>query len=146
MSRGPLEVVTQAFAALNRGDLDACTALLEPGFVMHHAGAAPVHGRQVWEHGVQAMRTAFPDLHVRVEDALEQGDRVALRVRLSGTHHGHFFGAPPTGGRIDYVSHEFYRVRDGLLAEEWICSDSATFARQLAGEAAPGGDGHAAHG
>jgi hypothetical protein len=30
-----------------------------------------------------------------------------------------------------YVSHEFYRLRDGLIAEEWICSDTASFFRRL---------------
>ena len=35
------------------------------------------------------------------------------------------------GRAIDYVSHEFYRVADGLLAEEWICSDMTTLLRQL---------------
>jgi hypothetical protein len=29
------------------------------------------------------------------------------------------------------VSHEFYRVADGLIAEEWICSDTATLLSQL---------------
>lgn len=29
-------------------------------------------------------------------------------------------------GEIEYVSHEFYRIADGLIAEEWICSDMAT--------------------
>jgi predicted ester cyclase len=38
---------------------------------------------------------------------------------------------PATGRTIEYVSHEFYRVAGGLIAEEWICSDTATLLRQL---------------
>ena len=34
-------------------------------------------------------------------------------------------------GTIECVSHEFYRIADGLIAEEWICSDMATLLRQL---------------
>jgi DNA-binding transcriptional MerR regulator len=30
-----------------------------------------------------------------------------------------------------YVSHEFYRIAGGLIAEEWICSDTASLFRQL---------------
>jgi predicted ester cyclase len=38
----------------------------------------------------------------------------------------------PTGpAGIHYVSHEFYRVEDGLIVEEWICSDMASLFRQL---------------
>jgi ketosteroid isomerase-like protein len=33
--------------------------------------------------------------------------------------------------RRAYVSHEFYRIAGGLIAEEWICSDTATLLRQL---------------
>jgi predicted ester cyclase len=38
---------------------------------------------------------------------------------------------PATGRRIHYVSHEFYRVEDGVIAEEWICSDMSSLFRQL---------------
>jgi predicted ester cyclase len=38
---------------------------------------------------------------------------------------------PTTGRTIEYVSHEFYRIADGLIAEEWICSDMATLLGQL---------------
>jgi predicted ester cyclase len=39
--------------------------------------------------------------------------------------------ASAVGRVIEYVSYEFYRVADGLIAEEWICSDMATLFRQL---------------
>lgn len=58
-------------------------------------------------------------------------DKVAVRLRFRGTHSGEFMGIPATGSSIEYVSHEFYRIADGLIAEEWICSDMATLLRQL---------------
>lgn len=56
---------------------------------------------------------------------------VALRLTLSGSHHGEFQGIPATGRTISYVSHEFYRVADDQIAEEWICSDIASLFAQL---------------
>jgi predicted ester cyclase len=47
-------------------------------------------------------------------------------IASSGTHQGAFQGIPATGRTISYVSDEFYRVADGLVAEEWICSDMAS--------------------
>ena len=44
---------------------------------------------------------------------------------------GEFLGFPATGRSVEYVSHEFYRIADGLIAEEWICSDMAALFRQL---------------
>jgi predicted ester cyclase len=55
----------------------------------------------------------------------------AVRVRFRGTHSGEFLGFGATGRTVEYVSHEFYRISGGLIAEEWICSDMATLLRQL---------------
>jgi predicted ester cyclase len=54
-----------------------------------------------------------------------------MRLRLHGTHSGDYLGFAATGRQVSYVSHEFYRLTDGKVAEEWICSDTATLFRQL---------------
>ena len=77
------------------------------------------------------MNAAFPDLHAQIEDITAAEDRVAARLTLSGTHTGEYLGFPPTGRAVKYVSREFYRVADGLIAEEWICSDTASLFQQL---------------
>jgi steroid delta-isomerase-like uncharacterized protein len=77
------------------------------------------------------MKRAFPDLEAHVDDIVAADDKVALRLTLRGTHQGEFQGILATGRTIGYVTHEFYRVRDGLIAEEWICSDTASLFRQL---------------
>ena len=100
---------------------------------MHFAELpAPLHGREKWQQGFELMKRAFPDLEAHVDDLVAAEDRVAVRVRFSGTHAGEFQGMPATGRTVHYVSHEFYRVEDGLIAEEWICSDMASLFRQLA--------------
>ena len=40
-------------------------------------------------------------------------------------------GIPATSREVHYVSHEIYRLEDGRVAEEWICSDNASLFRQL---------------
>jgi predicted ester cyclase len=77
------------------------------------------------------MRHAFPDLRADIEDIVAAGDKVAVRLRFRGTHSGEFLGFAATGRTVEYVSHEFYRVAGGLIAEEWICADMATLLRQL---------------
>lgn len=127
----------ETLAALNAGDLDGCLARMTPDFVMHYAELPePLHGTETWRQGTEMMMRAFPDLEVRIDDVVAAEDRVALRLTLHGTHRGDFHlgefqNFPATGRTIQYVSHEFYRVSDGLLAEEWICSDTASLLRQL---------------
>lgn len=128
-----VEVVRAGFEAFNSGDIDACVDRLAPDLVMNLAELPePLHGAEVWRQGFEMMKSAFPDLRAEIEDIFGAGDRVAVRLRLRGTHTGEFQGVPPTGRTVDYVSHEFYRVSDGLISEEWICSDFATLMRQLA--------------
>jgi predicted ester cyclase len=71
-------------------------------------------------------------LHAEIEDIFASGDRVAVRLRMRGTHQAEYLGMPATARSVSYVSHEFYRVKDGLIAEEWICSDMASLLRQIA--------------
>ena len=130
-------LMLETFSAFNAGDLDNCLARMTPDFVMHYAELPePLHGTETWRQGAEMMRRAFPDLEVRIDDVVAAEDRVALRLTLHGTHRGdlhlgEFQTFPATGRTIQYVSHEFYRVRDGLIAEEWICSDMASLLRQL---------------
>jgi predicted ester cyclase len=77
------------------------------------------------------IKRAFPDLTVEIDDIVAERDRVALRLTIRGTHQGEFLGIAATGRSVSYVSHEFYRVADGLIAEEWICSDAAGLFQQI---------------
>lgn len=52
-------------------------------------------------------------------------------MRFRGTCSDEFLGFPATGRIIEYFSPEFYRIADGLIAEEWICSDLTTLLGQL---------------
>jgi steroid delta-isomerase-like uncharacterized protein len=136
-SQANAALVLETLSALNAGDLDGCVARMTPDFVMHYAELPePLHGTETWRQGAEMMRRAFPDLEARIDDVVAAEDRVALRVTVHGTHRGDFHlgelqNFPATGRTIQYVSHEFYRVSDGLVAEEWICSDMASLLRQL---------------
>jgi steroid delta-isomerase-like uncharacterized protein len=120
------------FQAFNAGDADECMALATPDLIINLAELPePQRGREVWRQGFEMMKHAFPDLQAHIEDIFAAQDKVAVRLRFHGTHSGEFLGFPATGRTVDYVSHEFYRIADGLIAEEWICSDMATLLRQL---------------
>jgi steroid delta-isomerase-like uncharacterized protein len=127
-----IELVRAGFQAFNRGDADECLAFAAPGLIINLAELPePQHGHDVWRQGFELMKRAFPDLQAHIEDIFAAQDKVAVRLRFRGTHSGEFLGIPATGRSIDYVSHEFYRIDDGLIAEEWICSDMATLLGQL---------------
>jgi steroid delta-isomerase-like uncharacterized protein len=126
------ELVVAGFQAFNSGDVGQCLARIAPDFIINLAELPePRHGRDVWRQGFEMMKHAFPDLQAHIQDIVAAEDKVAVRLRFRGTHCGEFLGIPATSRTIEYVSHEFYRIADGLLAEEWICSDMTTLLRQL---------------
>jgi steroid delta-isomerase-like uncharacterized protein len=127
-----IELIRAGVEALNAGQADACMALAAPDLIMNLAEMPESRrGQEAWRQGFELMRHAFPDLNARIEDIVAAGDRVAVRLRFRGTHSGEFLGIPATGRAVEYASYEFYRVADGLIAEEWICSDLASLLRQL---------------
>ncbi|RCV48363.1 ester cyclase [Marinitenerispora sediminis] len=125
------DLIRSAFDAFNADDVDALLSRMAPDFVINLAGAPQQRGLDVWRRGYDAMRHGFPDIRAEIDDVVAAGGRVALRLTFRGTHTGTFHGIPPTGRAVEYTSHEFYRVADGVIAEEWICSDLATLLRQL---------------
>ena len=127
-----VELVRAGFQAFNAGDADGCMSRIAADLIINLAELPePQHGRETWLQGFEMMRHAFPGLQADIEDIVAARDKVALRVRFRGTHTGEFLGFAATGRTVEYVSHEFYRIADGLIAEEWICSDMATLFRQL---------------
>ena len=127
-----VELVRAGFEEFNAGDVERCMARMAPDFIINLAELPePQHGQEVWRQGFEMMKHAFPDLQAQIEDIFGAQDKVAVRVRFRGTHSGEFLGFPATGRTVEYVSHEFYRIADGLVAEEWICSDMATLFRQI---------------
>ena len=71
-------------------------------------------------------REGFPDLSVTVEDVMAEGDRVAARVTMRGTHRGEFQGIAPTGKRVEVRAIDMFRISNGKIVEHWGHADDPT--------------------
>ena len=80
---------------------------------------------------LSSLFTSFPDLQVEVNDAVAEGDRVATRMTMRGTHRGDFQGVPPTGKSVTGTGASTYRVVDGKIVEEWWHLDLFSLMKQL---------------
>lgn len=76
-------------------------------------------------------RSAMPDYSVEHQDVIVQGDRVAVRNTVSGTHQGAFMGLEPTGKRIEMRTMDVHQVRDGRIIATWHLEDFAGLMAQL---------------
>ena len=130
-----IALMRTAFAALERKDVDGVVALMPPDFLINIAGIPyQKKGTDTWRKHANILFSAFPDIQVKIEEIFATEDKVAVRLRLSGTHKGEFMGVQPTGKKVEYESTETYRVADGKIVEEWICSDTLTLLAQIGGQ------------
>jgi predicted ester cyclase len=114
---------------VNGGDLDLAEELLHPDFVGHTPqGDLDVAG---FKNYVEFWRASFPDITCTVSDLIQEGDRIAWRVRASGTHDGEFMGIPATGRRIEFDSMNQARAIDGRPVEHTVLMDDLSMLRQL---------------
>jgi steroid delta-isomerase-like uncharacterized protein len=74
---------------------------------------------------------AFPDLHITVEDLIEEGDKVVGRNSITGTHQGEYMGIPPTGKTVTYNEIFIFRFDNGRIAETWGVVDVFLQMQQL---------------
>src|SRR6266496_1269642 len=100
MGTGANKALARRYVELwNTGNLALADEVLALDFVDHtHPELAP--GPEAVKHEVAAFRTAFPDAHVTIEQMISEGDTVAFRFVLRGTHQGTFGRFPPTGKEV----------------------------------------------
>ncbi|MCC7540197.1 MAG: ester cyclase [Deltaproteobacteria bacterium] len=118
-------------AVMSEGDVAATDRYLDASFVDHQPFPGHPGTRDGFKAGLAEMRAAFPDLRVNVEDVIEEGDKIALRVVMTGTQTGGFMGAPPSGRTIRVEGIDVVRVCAGKMVEHWGLMDTPTMLEQL---------------
>ena len=78
-----------------------------------------------------AITKAFPDLHHDIKDMVVEGDKVAVRLTVTGTHKDEFEGKPPSGRKLSIDEMAFLTIVDERITEGWITSDTLSFMQQI---------------
>jgi predicted ester cyclase len=93
----------------NRGHLDVVDEALSPDAVDRHPFEPDeADFREHLKAAITMFRNAMPDLLASVEDIVAEGNTVAARVRMTGTHTGTpLFGVPAAGRYVDIEQFHF---------------------------------------
>jgi predicted ester cyclase len=102
-----------------------------PDYRRHLSPTGPHLTGEEQRERASRLRVAFPDAEATLEDILAEGDRVAYRLTIRGTHRASFLGVAPTGRRVAVSLFAIVRVEGGKLAEEWGGLDQGDLLRQL---------------
>jgi steroid delta-isomerase-like uncharacterized protein len=115
---------------VSKGNMDLINEIFAPDFVAHEADQ-DIRGPKGVRQFISMLRTAFPDLHIIVEDMLAEGDKVIQRWSGHGSHQGELMGLPPNGRRVSVAGITISRFEDGKVAEEWELYDMMGMMQQL---------------
>jgi steroid delta-isomerase-like uncharacterized protein len=123
MAREDIEKLVQRWTeAVATGRLDVLDELLAED-VIDRSGTTPVSGVESFKGRAGAVRGAFAGIQIVVEDLIVEGDAIAWRWVLTGTHVGLFAGLAPTGRRATLRGGNFQRLKGGRVAEHWTLVD-----------------------
>jgi len=121
----PTAVIRRMFdEGFATGDGAVVDEICSPDLVEHQFGLSGDSAAAI-QHVKDAMRQvhgAVPDISFTIEESVENGDKLWVRVRAQGTATGPFFG-PPSGRPIDFTVFDVNRVVDGRIVEHWGVPD-----------------------
>ena len=121
----------RSWEIVNQRNPDLIEEIYPPDFVWHEP-EGDIQGYEQAKQFVSTFFKAFPDISITVEDAIAEGDKVATRYTISGTHQGETeeFG-PPTGRQMALEGITIHRFEDGKIVEEWERYDNLSALQQL---------------
>jgi predicted ester cyclase len=135
-------VIRRQQEALNAGRVDAGLDLFTDPCLYN---GQPI-GREVIRQLRTILWSAVPDVQWILEHTIAEGEWVAVRWTMRGTHTGDFvhpaWGTGPASGKpveVTYLDH--YRIVRGQIAEVWEVRDGLVLRQQLGIVAAPGQTG-----
>lgn len=114
----------------SQGNLALLDELCTPDFVLNFPGFSALNG-EGYKQLLRAFHAGFSDLRITVEAQVAEGELVANRLRITGTHDGNFQGIPATGRPVDIVAMNMMQLVDGRLSEMWGQPDLMGLMQQL---------------
>ena len=115
---------------VNDGNFSILGDLVHPDYV-YRAPGQELRGPEELKGLFAAYRTAFPDLHIDIDDLVAADDRVVIAFTLTGTHAGALMGIDATGKKVTANGMVLSRFEDGKIIEEWEILDQLSLFEQL---------------
>jgi steroid delta-isomerase-like uncharacterized protein len=115
----------------DEGDPEAVARFAADDYLRHRSPVTAPLDLAAQIERLKGFRQAFPDITIEVVDVAADGDLIAFRATLRGTHDGEFLGIPATGRTVTVGLVDFIRVEDGKFAEQWGGPDMHDLLTQL---------------
>ncbi len=114
---------------VNQRDLSVIDEQVASDFVDHDAPTGLMLGPEGVKATIRRLHTAFPDIHLTIDDMIAEGDQVVVRNTWCGTHAAEFLGIPPTNSKVVMTGIVIWRITNGKIVERWARIDRSQLLR-----------------
>lgn len=123
--------VQQIYEVINANTLDDLDALIAGDVNDHNPGPGMAPGLAGTKQTLGMFHAVFSDLQVTAKDMIADGDKVVVRLTMTGTNTGEFMGLPPTGKQVTMNGIEMFRLANSKIVERWAEFDMMSLMQQL---------------
>ena len=124
-------LVRRILSEFTTGNLEVVDELFAEDFINHSPGRGMTPDRKGLKQYQITMHTAAPDMQTTIEDMIAEGDKVVVRMTVSGTHKGDYGAIPATGKRVEVPAIGILRIARGKVIERWAIADELTLLQQI---------------
>mgnify|MGYP002351112184 CR=1 FL=1 len=102
---------------INTGNVECIGNFIAPGYVEIHDGKRYPIGIEGAKEHILGVRKTYPDLKLKIENQIAEGEWVVTCITARGTHKGVWLDIKPTGKVITYTGVNVNRIVNGLIVE-----------------------------
>ncbi|MCY3412473.1 MAG: ester cyclase [Candidatus Heimdallarchaeota archaeon] len=102
----------------SEGDLIITDQIIHPEYHPRDVGM-PEKGPALLKKEIGYFRSIFPDLHYRIIEMVEDGDKICVRYQGNGTQKGNGWGFEPTDKKIEFDGAAIFTLESGLIIDSW---------------------------
>ena len=114
---------------LDKGKLEDYAKSHAPDFVAHSEGRLASLEEDM--SAAREQRKALPDMRVKVNHIIAEGNLVSIYWTASGTNTAAGWGIPATGKSVSASGMTLFRFERGLIQEEWSVFNLYSILKQL---------------
>jgi steroid delta-isomerase-like uncharacterized protein len=117
----------------DRHDKSLLNQVLHPDLTFRGSLGDVKQGHDGFSEYLDRVHAALGDYHCRIDDLVEEDDRVFARMTFSGIHRAEFLGYPATGKRVSWSGCALFSFEGELVRDIWVLGDLKSLEMQLVG-------------
>jgi steroid delta-isomerase-like uncharacterized protein len=99
--------------------------------VIGHMEGADVRGPAAFKTARAQLLGALPDLKIRVEEIVTDGDNAVVRWNVTASHEGDDLGIPASHQSVRFRGLTWLKFRDGKIVEGWDAWNQGALIQEL---------------